>query len=188
MTNIINELSRITTENNKFIVKKDFIEGYNESEIKEIEERYNLSIHGELKELLMLMGKNSGGLLLGCSITIYSEYSKPTGDYFGIDMQKAWQNENDYGDFLELINYANLIEKQFLIIADDEQLYFYFMLTNNQDDLVYVYYDGDGDNPAHLKVVGTLFEFLKMARKNTYCNITGENEDDFFRLTTGKLL
>lgn len=159
MTNIINELSRIITKDNKFIVKKDFIEGYNEIEIREIEERYNLSIHGELKEWLMLMGKNSGGLLLGCSIAIYSEYSKPTGDYFGIDMQKAWQNENDYGDFLELINYADLIEKQFLIIADDEQLYFYFMLINNQDDLVYVYYDGDGDNQAHIKLLALYLNF-----------------------------
>lgn len=186
--NLIEELKIITPENNCLIIRDEFIKGYNEREIHEIEKRYNLSIHGELKEWLTLMGKNSGGLLLGYNINIYNKYSKPTNDYFGTNMQKAWQDEFDCTDFLELINYSNLEKEKFFLIGNDEQVFFYFMLTNNQDDVVYVYYDGEGDKKPYLKIFGSLFHFLKCSRRYTYCNITGEDIGDFLELTTGKLL
>lgn len=185
MSNLIKDLSVIRNKENKFIERPELIKGYSNNEILEIEQRYNITISGQLKEWLVTLGKNSGGLLLGGNMTIYRSTTKPTSEYFGKKMQEAWQNEKDYAEFLRLINHINLVEKQFLLLADDDQVYFYFMLTADKDDLVYLYYD---EEPETIKILGTVFDFLKSYRKYEVCCVTGEDDETYYKLTTGRLL
>ncbi len=45
----------------------------NEDEIKQIEQKYNFPIHGQFKELLMTMGKCSGGLVISKQLSEWAE-------------------------------------------------------------------------------------------------------------------
>ena len=63
MNNLIQTLLSIKNPCNNFIERPELIQGYTEDEIKQIEQKYNIPIHGQFKELLMTMGKCSGGLL-----------------------------------------------------------------------------------------------------------------------------
>ena len=73
MSNLIQTLSSIKSPYDSFIDRPELIEGYTEDEIKQIELKYDFPIHGQFKELLMTMGKCSGGLLFGDEIYIYIE-------------------------------------------------------------------------------------------------------------------
>ena len=70
MNNLIQELLNIKSPYNNFIEHPEFIQGYTEDEIKQIEQKYNFPLHGQFKEFLMAMGKCSGGILLGDDIYI----------------------------------------------------------------------------------------------------------------------
>ena len=61
MSNLAKELLSIKSPYNNFIERPELIQGYNEDEIKQIEQKYNIPIHGQFKEFLMAMGKCSGG-------------------------------------------------------------------------------------------------------------------------------
>ena len=65
MNNLIQTLLSIKNPRNNFIKRPELIQGYTEEEIKQIELKYDFPIHGQFKELLMTMGKCSGGLLFG---------------------------------------------------------------------------------------------------------------------------
>ena len=65
MNNLIQTLLSIKNPRNNFIERPELIQGYTEEEIKQIELKYDFPIHGQFKELLMTMGKCSGGLLFG---------------------------------------------------------------------------------------------------------------------------
>ena len=71
MNNLIQTLLSIKNPRNNFIERPELIQGYTEDEIKQIEQKYNIPIYGQFKELLMTMGKCSGGLLFGDEIYIY---------------------------------------------------------------------------------------------------------------------
>ncbi|MDO5357169.1 MAG: hypothetical protein Q4E77_06710, partial [Conchiformibius sp.] len=68
--NLIQMLLSIKNPKNQFIERPELIQGYTEDEIRQIEQKYDLPIHGQFKELLMTMGKCSGGLLLNDDIYI----------------------------------------------------------------------------------------------------------------------
>ena len=70
MNNLIQTLLSIKNPRNNFIERPELIQGYTEEEIKQIEQKYNIPIYGQFKELLMTMGKCSGGLLFGDEIYI----------------------------------------------------------------------------------------------------------------------
>ncbi len=65
MNDLVQTLLSIKSPYDSFIDRPELIEGYTEDEIKQIEQKYNIPIHGQFKELLMTMGKCSGGLLFG---------------------------------------------------------------------------------------------------------------------------
>lgn len=186
MSNLVQELLSIKSPYNDFIERPELIQGYTEDEIKEIEQRYNLSIHGQFKEFLMTMGKCSGGLLLGREIFIYHSGLKPNSDSFGLENQEFWQYDDNQG-FKEQTNYIDLVEYQFFEFGDDGESrnYVYFLLTKNQDDIIYQY-----DTMRETVVaVGTLFDFLLDWRKNYATYITGNERSGLFEsLTTGRLL
>ena len=70
MSNLIQTLLSIKSPYNNFIERPELIQGYTEDEIKQIELKYDFPIHGQFKELLMTMGKCSGGILRGDDIYI----------------------------------------------------------------------------------------------------------------------
>lgn len=168
MSDLIKALMNVEVgPEHKFIVRPELIQGYNEDEIKEIEQRYNLSIHGQFKEFLMVMGKCSGGLLTGKNLFIYNKNFEPKGIYFGLENQELWQNDIDIPIFKQKLNDINLIDKQFFELAENDgevRGKVYFLLTNNLDNLVYCW-DFSDDNNEVIYVYGELFDFLCDWRK-----------------------
>ena len=79
----------------------------------------------------------------------------------------------------------DLVEKKYFAFAGiNEHRFQYFMLLANQDDTIYEW-DTDEDT---VREFGTLFDFLKYYRQIIGSDITGQNNEVFKRLTTGRLL
>jgi hypothetical protein len=70
MHDLVQTLLSIKSPYDSFIEQPELIQGYNEDEIKQIEQKYNIPIQGQFKEFLMIMGKCSGGLLFGDHVYI----------------------------------------------------------------------------------------------------------------------
>ena len=70
MHDLVKSVLSIKSPYNNFIERPELIEGYSEDEIKQIEQKYNIPIQGQFKEFLMIMGRCSGGLLLGGTVYI----------------------------------------------------------------------------------------------------------------------
>ncbi len=183
MSNLIETLLHIKNPRNNFIERPEFIQGYTEDEIKQIEQKYNFPIHGQFKELLMTMGKCSGGILLGDDIYIYRETRK--NHHFSEKFAREIQNDPDCQEFIKNMGNIDLIEKKYFAFAGiNEHRFQYFMLLANIDNTIYEW-DTDEDT---VREFGTLFDFLKYYRKITISQITGKSGNDFKELTTGRLL
>ena len=183
MSNLIQELLKIKNPYNNFIERPELVQGYTENEIKKIEKKCEFPIHGQFKELLMTMGKCSGGILLGDDIYIYRETL--SCDDFHNKLNIEIQNDSDCQEFIKNMGNINLVEKKYFAFAGiNDHIFQYFMLLANIDNTIY---EWDTDEDTVIKF-GTLFDFLKYYRKITTSQITGENGNDFKELTTGRLL
>ena len=181
MNDLVQTLLSIKSPYDSFIDRPELIEGYTEDEIKQIELKYDFPIHGQFKELLMTMGKCSGGILRGDDIYIdtRNEY------YFSDKFSQEIQNDPDCQEFIKNMGNINLVEKRYFVLAGiNEHRFQYFMLLKNHDDIIY---EWDTDT-NEVKEFGTLFDFLKYYRQITISPITGEKNNDFKELTTGRLL
>ena len=191
MSNLINLLLKTKKNHDNHLIENlDLIKGYTQDEIKEIGKRYNLSIHGQFREFLMIMGKCSGGLLFGNNLFLYSSYSKPTSFCFGLKKQQDWQDDNDIQNFKNQINNLNLVENQFFEFAENNgeiRERVYFLLTKNQDDIIYCWNFEDEENES-VTPFGTLFDFLCEYRRTYPCPVDANRPDVFKKITTGKLL
>ena len=191
MSNLIQTLLSIKSPRNNFIERPELIQGYTEDEIQQIEQKYNISIHGQFKEFLMTMGKCSGGLLTGKSLFLYDKLCEPTGYFFGLENQEFWQNDDDIYYFKQQINNQNLIEMQFFEFAENDSEVrekVYFLLTKNKDDIIYCW-DFSDDNNEIVYPYGSLFDFLCYCRKNEINCFRGDEYNGLFEsLTTGRLL
>lgn len=180
MSNLIQTLLSIKSPYDSFIDRPELIQGYTEDKIKQIEQKYNFPIHGQFKELLMTMGKCSGGILRGDDIYIYStgtEYS------FGEQARINLYNDPDCKYFIDII--GNVVERKMISIAGiNEHIVGYFMLAADKNDIVYEW----DTNEDTVREFGTLFDFLKYYRQITTSKITGKHHNDFKELTTGRLL
>ena len=186
MNNLIQTLLSIKSPYNNFIERPELIQGYTEDEIKQIEQKYNIPIHGQFKELLMTMGKCSGGVLHGDEIYIYratrNEYY--FSNNFAQDIQDIHEDPDCQG-FIKKMGNINFVEKKYFEFAGiNEHMIKYFMLLANQDDIVYEW----DTNEDTVEEFGTLFDFLKYYRQIIGSDITGQNNEVFKRLTTGRLL
>ena len=180
MNNLIQELLNIKSPYNNFIEHPEFIQGYTEDEIKQIEQKYNFPLHGQFKEFLMAMGKCSGGIFLASNVYIYStgtEYS------FGEKSRIDLYNDPDCKYFVDIV--GNIVKRKMISIAGiNEHIVGYFMLAADCNDIVYEW----NTNEETVTEFGTLFDFLKYCREITTSQMTGENGNDFKELTTGRLL
>ncbi|WP_185711679.1 SMI1/KNR4 family protein [Conchiformibius steedae] len=183
MNNLIQMLLSIKNPANHFIERPELIQGYTEDEIKQIEQKYHFPIHGQFKEFLMIMGKCSGGLLLGDDVYLYRDAIDTY--YFSNISNMEIQEDPDCQEFIKKMGNIHLVEKKYFVLAGiNEHRFQYFMLLENKNDIIYEW-DTDTDE---VKEFGTLFDFLKYYRKITTSQITGENNHAFERLTTGRLL
>lgn len=181
MSNLIETLLSIKNPYKNFIERPELIEGYTEDEIRQIEQKYDFPIHGQFKELLMTMGKCSGGILRGDDI-----YSKTLRCYdFHNDLNINIQNDPDCQAPIKQLGNINLVEKKYFTFAGiNEHIIQYFMLLANNDDIVYEW----DTNEDTVREFGTLFDFLKYYRRVIGSGITGQDDEVFKRLTTGRLL
>lgn len=140
MNNLVNMLAPVRSTNNHFIEHLDRIQGYTEEEILKIEKYHNISVHGQLKELLLVMGKSSGGLLFGDDFYIYRDIPRN-----GLERQIALMNEVDPTfRFLEICGVDDLVEKQFFeICGENEHMNLFFMFTKDITDDVYEWDEND---------------------------------------------
>ncbi len=163
MSNLVETLLSIKSPYDSFIDRPELIQGYTEDEIKQIEQKYNLPIHGQFKEFLMELGKCSGGLISGSDIYIYKD--SYTNHYLDEYLRKSMQNNLDYQDFMKNIDNVNLSEKRFFIFAGiNENIIKYFMFAADDNDIVYEW----NTNEDTVREFGTLFNFLIWHRGSIY--------------------
>ncbi|MFW1922593.1 hypothetical protein [Acinetobacter geminorum] len=189
MSNLVTMLSSIKAEKNYFIEKLEKVNGYSEQEIAEIEKLNNISVHGQLKELLTTMGKCSGGLIFGDDFYIY-RYYRNAG--FNIQRQKNLMADEELAiNYRESGAKLDLAEEQYFeICGENEHANIFFMYTKDINDIVYEW----DENSNTVKRFGTLFEYLIRYRKRlgSYSSkgtIRGDEDPTLFdELTTGRLL
>ncbi|WP_060466505.1 SMI1/KNR4 family protein [Acinetobacter sp. LMB-5] len=189
MSNLVTMLSSIKAEKNYFIEKLEKVNGYSEQEIAEIEKLNNISVHGQLKELLTTMGKCSGGLIFGDDFYIY-RYYRNAG--FNIQRQKNLMADEELAiNYRESGEKLDLAEEQYFeICGENEHANIFFMYTKDINDIVYEW----DENSNTVKRFGTLFEYLIRYRKRlgSYSSQgTSRGDEDptlFDELTTGRLL
>lgn len=163
MSNLVQTLLSIKSPYDSFIDKPELIQGYTEDEIKEIEQKYNLPIHGQFKEFLMTMGKCSGGLVAGSEIYIYRDGG--IEHYIDDYVIESIQEDIDYEYLMKFLDNVDLVEKRFLIFAGiNEHMVRYFMLAANNNDIVYEW----DTNEDTVREFGTLFDFLIWHREGIY--------------------
>lgn len=189
MSNLVTMLSSIKAEKNYFIEKLEKVNGYSEQEIAEIEKLNNISVHGQLKELLTTMGKCSGGLIFGDDFYIY-RYYRNAG--FNIQRQKKLMADEELAiNYRESGEKLDLAEEQYFeICGENEHANIFFMYTKDINDIVYEW----DENSNTVKRFGTLFEYLIRYRKrlgsySSQGTIRGDEDLTLFdELTTGRLL
>ena len=116
MSNLVQALLSIKSPYNNFIERPELIQGYTEDEIKQIELKYDFPIHGQFKELLMTMGKCSGGILRGDDIYIYRETLNY--DDFHNELNIEIQNDPDCQEFIKNMGDIDLVEKNTLLLQE----------------------------------------------------------------------
>ncbi|WP_447506977.1 hypothetical protein [Acinetobacter oleivorans] len=189
MSNLVTMLSSIRAEKNYFIEKIEKVNGYSEQEIAEIEKLNNISVHGQLKELLTTMGKCSGGVIFGDDFYIY-RYYRNAG--FNIQRQKSLMADEELAiNYRENGEKLDLAEEQYFeICGENEHANIFFMYTKDINDIVYEW----NENNNTVKRFGTLFEYLIRYRKrlgsySSQGTIRGDEDPTLFdELTTGRLL
>jgi len=189
MSNLVTMLSSIRAEKNYFIEKIEKVNGYSEQEIAEIEKLNNISVHGQLKELLTTMGKCSGGVIFGDDFYIY-RYYRNAG--FNIQRQKNLMADEELAiNYRENGEKLDLAEEQYFeICGENEHANIFFMYTKDINDIVYEW----NENNNTVKRFGTLFEYLIRYRKrlgsySSQGTIRGDEDPTLFdELTTGRLL
>ena len=108
--------------------KKEFI-GYNDDEIRGIEELYNIEVKGDFREYLSIAGKSLGGLLGEEELILYSNWSVRKKVLFKYILKEMLAEEKLY----EVAN------KDFFIISIRNNIEYFFIITKNNNLKVYYY-------------------------------------------------
>ena len=133
----------------------DYVIGYTEHELKKIEALYNIIIQGQLKELLLLAGRCSGGLVGDDPIILYREL-------WDVRTQIMFQNtliEDLYELKTESLQWKDYMGDygQIFCFSWEWETQYYYLITEHDDDLVY-HYD---ENMETAECTGlTLFQYL----------------------------
>ena len=141
-------------------MESDSVIGYTENELKKIERLYDITIQGQLRELMLLAGRCDGGLIGDDPIILYrSAWDVRTQIFFQykvIDYLYEIKANDYYGK-----NYMGRYSQIFCFSWEWETQY-YYLITENNDNLVY-HYD---ENEETVECIGlTLFEYLDDVHK-----------------------
>ena len=108
--------------------KKKFT-GYNDDEIRGIEELYDIEVKGDFREFLSIAGKSLGGLLGEEELILYSNWSVRKKVLFKYILKEMLAEEKLY----EVAN------KDFFIISIRNNIEYFFIITENNNLKVYYY-------------------------------------------------
>ena len=108
--------------------KKEFI-GYNDDEIRGIEELYNIEVKGDFREYLSIAGKSLEGLFGEEELILYSNWSVRKKVLFKYILKEMLAEEKLY----EVAN------KDFFIISIRNNIEYFFIITKNNNLKVYYY-------------------------------------------------
>jgi len=133
----------------------EHIRGYTEEEVDQIAEIYNLDIHGQFREFLLQMGRCSGGLLWGHTVSMYC-HTWRIEDY---KFQQEKIMEDELSDPTKGMIDA-IQNKFFSLTMENEGCYFAYLVTARQDDNVWAFDYGKTDHDF-TDVGCTLLEYLK---------------------------
>jgi hypothetical protein len=132
--NVFDELCRERPDDESPIDRR-LITGYSEAELGKIETLYDLSITGDLRKFLLMMGRCDAGLIGDDPLILYRG-SWTAQDQ--LEFQHAFRRRLVQA---ELEVYCE--EKPF-VISNESEVHYYFVLTaSTEPDLVYHYYQGD---------------------------------------------
>ena len=108
--------------------RKEFT-GYNDDEIRGIEELYDIEVKGDFREYLSIAGKSLGGLLGEEELILYSNWSVRKKVLFKYILKEMLAEEKLY----EVAN------KDFFIISIRNNIEYFFIITENNNLKVYYY-------------------------------------------------
>lgn len=108
--------------------RKEFI-GYNDDEIRGIEELYDIEVKGDFREFLSIAGKSLGGLLGEEELILYSNWSVRKKVLFKYILKEMLAEEKLY----EVAN------KDFFIISIRNNIEYFFIIIENNNLKVYYY-------------------------------------------------
>lgn len=179
----VKELAACRVEGTQLPFYSEKVKGYTEQEIELIAQNCNLDIHGQFRDFLLQMGKCSGGLILGDNFPMYNPY------WSSLDFNLFQQNEKIDESYIKAIGFVDPIEKKiFYLCAEDETEFYYYILTENRDDYIWIFCDVD--SKSFEKTTITILEMLKFvvnnqAKEYLNCSIS---EVKFENYINGRLL
>ena len=107
--------------------KKEFI-GYNDDEIRGIEELYDIEVKGDFREFLSIAGKSLGGLLGKKEFLLYSDIGVRERILLQFSLEKELR-ENELYDIVDekffILDYKNNSEYIFITTKNNGKIYYY---------------------------------------------------------------
>ena len=107
--------------------KKEFI-GYNDDEIRGIEELYDIEVKGDFREYLSIAGKSLGGLLGKKEFLLYSDIGVRERILLQFSLEKELR-ENELYDIVDekffILDYKNNSEYIFITTKNNGKIYYY---------------------------------------------------------------
>lgn len=153
MIDFVKELAGSRVEGTQIPFYPEKIKGYSEAELDMIANEYNLEIHGQFKQLLLQMGRCSGGLLWSYEFYLYGKTS-PSG------VLNSWQQDmKQDAYFMSASGVVDPIDNKLFVLSCENQMDFYYLVTANRDDYVWSYYDNDENSFKNTNL--TLLDYLK---------------------------
>lgn len=190
MTNFIQELSKCRAYGTQIPFRPEAVRGYTEQEIERISRRYNLNIHGQFRQLLLQMGRCSGGLVWSDEITLYDHQWQPRlfKQYQTAESQAMLEDAAIHTGYLKS-GIHPIVHKLFPWRFNNDRTAAYCLVTEEPDDYIWHQYD---DGFTIKKTAFTLLEDLRRSVETVTKRALGlgfdYTEEDFALFTTGRLL
>ncbi|MDO4693791.1 MAG: hypothetical protein Q4A62_04060 [Eikenella sp.] len=190
MTDFIQELSKCRAYGTPVPFRPAAVRGYTEQEIERISRRYNLNIHGQFRQLLLQMGRCSGGLVWSDEITLYDHRWQPRlfRQYQAAESQAIRDDAAIQTGYLKS-GIHPITHKFFPWRFRNDRAAAYCLVTEERDDYLWHQYD---DGFTIKKTAFTLLEDLRhtveAVTKRALGLGYGYTEEDFKLFTTGRLL
>ena len=110
--------------------------GYSEQELKKLEKLYDININGQFREFMLLAGRCDGGIFGDDPIILYRQSWGVRGQIlFQVNFLESLQEIHAY-------DYIGKGGGLAFCFSLEHETQYYFIITNNADNLVYHYNEG----------------------------------------------